>query len=134
MKLPIAFDFDGTITKYNEYPNCGVLRSGIQNCIQDLTNEGYPIIIHTCRSNNTELAAEAYADMVSYLRDNGICYTTINSNAQPSATFNPLKIYAAIYVDDSALGWNPNWDGTDIYRMIKDLINTHRINTINDTI
>ena len=132
MKHPICFDFDGTITLNNEYPNCGKLRPGIQKCIQDLALDGYPIIIYTCRSANTYNQLEAYVMMVEYLRDNGIIYTCINSNANPSATFNPSKPFASIYVDDCALGWNPDWVGSDIYRMIMSRLFKGDVNKLED--
>lgn len=131
MKHPIAFDFDGTITQRNEYPLCGEIRPGIRKCIQDLALEGYPIIIYTCRSANGYKQAEAYIMMVEYLRDYGIVYSCINSNVNPSTTFNPIKPYAAIYVDDCALGWNPEWTGYDIYNMIQERLHKGAVNTLN---
>lgn len=128
MKEPIAFDFDGTITLRNEYPNCGVLRPGIAQCIQKLASEGFGIIIHTCRDFKHYDQAEAYAMMLEYLRDNGIVYDCINTNVNPTIRFNPTKPYAIIYVDDCALGWNPNWTGKDIYDMIHKKIDNKHIN------
>ena len=131
MKLPIAFDFDGTITLNNEYPNCGKLRPGIDDCIRSLALEGYPIIIYTCRDAINEASTEAYCMMIEYLRDNGIMYTCINRNASPSAAFNPYKPFAAIYVDDCALGWDDTWTGGDIYKMIMRRLFDNKVNTLN---
>jgi len=130
MKQPIAFDFDGTITLKNEYPNCGELRPGIDDCIRQLALLGHPIIIYTCRDVKTHDQLEAYNMMVQYLQEQGIVYTCINSNAQPSGRFNPTKPYAAIYVDDCALGWNPDWNGLDIYNLIMKYFNKNTINKL----
>jgi len=124
LKHPIAFDFDGTITQENHYPNCDELRPGIVDCIHKLRDEGYPIIIHTCRDCKTHDQTEEFIMMVQYLRENCIYYDTINSNVMipyfNNATFNSHKPYAIIYVGDDALGWNPNWTGEDIYKLIKE--------------
>jgi len=130
MKHPIAFDFDGTITLNNEYPNCGILRAGIDDCIRKLALDGYPIIIYTCRATTTEASTEAYCMMVEYLRDNGIMYTCINSNAIVSSKFNPHKPFAAIYVDDCALGWDDHWNGDDIYKLIMSRLFDGRVNSL----
>ena len=36
----IAFDFDGTITQENIYPNVGAMRPLMDKCIQQLYNDG----------------------------------------------------------------------------------------------
>ena len=118
----IAFDFDGTITKRNEYPNCGLLRNGIDKCISKLYNEGHNITIYTCRSTNTLRRLNAYNRMVEYLQLNCIMYNVINGNVNPSKDFNPIKPYWHILVDDSALGFNDDWTGKDIYNLIQERI------------
>lgn len=119
----IAFDFDGTITKRNEYPNCGELREGIKECIDKLIyQDKCKIIIFTCRSINTPDQCNAYVDMINYLGKNDISFHVINNNVNPSKDFNPYKPYWNILVDDSALGFNPNWTGDDIYKLIKERI------------
>jgi len=87
----IAFDFDGTITKRNEYPNCGELREGIKRCINKLHKQGHSIIIFTCRSAGTIIQIYAYIEMIHYLSANDIHFDTINSNINPNKDFNPIK-------------------------------------------
>lgn len=128
----IAFDFDGTITRYNEYPKCGELRPGIQECINDLYRAGHKIIIFTCRDVQHVSQLEAYIDMVNYLRKNHIQFTIINRNANPVAQFNPIKPYWNILVDDSALGFDENWTGSDIYKLIQAKMETDKLNKEND--
>lgn len=115
----IAFDFDGTITVDNMYPFIGKLRENIGYCISRLAAEGHKIIIFTCRDTQTRQATKAYNDMLNFLDDNVIPYHTINSNVTPNWNFNPRKVYADVYVDDRALGWDPNWTGMDIYDLIR---------------
>lgn len=114
----IAFDFDGTITKHNTYPTCEQLREGIVNCIRQLCVDGHYIIIFTCRDTSTQEQLDAYNTMVNYLRNNKIPYHVINKNVKPNRDFNPTKPYWNILVDDSALGFNPDWTGEDIYNLI----------------
>lgn len=118
----IAFDFDGTITKENNYPLCLELREGIVKCIRELYIEGHYIIIFTCRDTGTQEQLDAYNSMINYLRNNKIPYHVINKNVIPSFNFNPTKPYWNILVDDSALGFNKNWTGEDIYNLIQQQI------------
>jgi hypothetical protein len=123
----IAFDFDGTITKYNEYPKCGELRQYIEVCIQKLVQEGHKILIFTCRDTQHLDQLYPYIDMVEYLIKNNIPFDTINRNVNPSTYFNPIKPYWNILVEDTSLGWNNNWTGLDIYEMIQKRIKSDEV-------
>ena len=120
-KYIIAFDFDGTITKYNEYPHVGVLRRGIVKCMKDLKHMGFKIIIHTCRSTNTLDQLFAYNTMVNCLIENGIPFDSINKNI--NFPFEPGKVFANIYVDDQNLGWNNSITGEELFVQIINRIN-----------
>ena len=61
--------------------------------------------------------------MVNYLRNNKIPYNVINKNVKPAFNFNPVKPYRNILIDDSALGFNDEWTGEDIYKLIKEKLN-----------
>lgn len=130
MKAPIAFDFDGTITLTNEYPRCERIRPGIADCICRLQREGHSIIIHTCRDTQTRESTQAYMMMVHYLHENGILNYVINTNVNPQRNFNPRKPWAVIYVDDCALGWNPDWTGQDIYEQIHLKLDSGHVNPV----
>jgi hypothetical protein len=123
----IAFDFDGTITKQNNYPLCLEIREGIVNCINKLYDEGHDIIIYTCRDAGNERGLDAYINMIQYLKYHKIKYHIVNGNINPTTVFNPKKLYWHILVDDTALGFNPEWSGDDIYRMINDKVITNFI-------
>lgn len=121
----IAFDFDGTITKENNYPLCLELRKGIVECINTLYDEGHYIIIFTCRDTSNKRALTAYNIMIKYLDNHNIKYHVVNRNVTPSIDFNPIKPYWDILVDDTALGFNPEWTGSDIYNLIHSKILTN---------
>lgn len=115
----IAFDFDGTITKRNMYPKCGTMREGMDKCIQRLKDEGHSILIFTCRDTKRFEQFNAYAMMIDFMIENQIPFDAINGNINPSPGFNPVKPYWNILVDDTALGWNDDWTGDDIYNLIQ---------------
>ena len=89
--MVVAIDFDGTITKDNEFPEkIGVLRDGCKEAI-DYIRENHKVIIWTCRSG------EYLAEAVKFLNDNGIGYDAINADIYPKTD---RKIMADIYIDD----------------------------------
>lgn len=119
-KLPISFDFDGTITELNNYPFCNTLRFGVVECINTLFGLGYPIIIHTCRCTGTPIQNDAFIRMVNFLNTQGIIYTTINRNAVSFDINGPHdKPYAVLYIDDATLGFNKSITG---YRLFINII------------
>jgi len=129
----LAFDFDGTITKENLYPHCGQYREGIVDCINALSDEGHFIIIYSCRATNNVAAFNAYHKMINSLENNGVQYDTINTNINPSTIFNPVKPYWDLLIDDTALGFNPDWTGEDIYNLIQERIKNKQINKLDLT-
>ena len=89
--LVVAVDFDGTITKDNDFPhNIGVLRDGCKEAI-DYIREKHKVVIWTCRSG------EYLDEMMKFLQDNGITYDGINTDIYPKTD---RKIMADIYIDD----------------------------------
>ena len=91
-RFPIAIDFDGTITKTNDFPNIGEIRPYAAKVIHALQDRGYFCYLWTCRAGETLEAA------VNWLNANGIKMDAYN--AGPS-TGSP-KLIAAVYIDDSA--------------------------------
>ena len=114
--LHIAFDFDGTITMDNRYPEIGEIRPGIQECIKRLNDLGAYIIIYTCRDECTEIQLEAYNKMLSFLRKNDIYNFSVNKNIR--CGFVSRKPFAHIYVDDASLFWDPQLNGMQIFKQI----------------
>ena len=89
--MVVAVDFDGTITKDNDFPhNIGVVREGCKEAI-DYIREKHKVVIWTCRSG------EYLEEMVKFLQENGISYDGINADIY---TKTDRKIMADIYIDD----------------------------------
>lgn len=99
----VAVDLDGTIAKpYEEY-EAGVIpepREGAVDAIRTLHDEGYKVIINTCRGD-----VEAISN---YLDDHDIPYDHINENPdQPADTSD--KVLADVYVDDRSIDGSAEW-------------------------
>ncbi len=111
-KVILCVDFDGTIVEH-EYPDMGELKEGAKEYINKLYDEGYYIIIWTCR------AGYPLVDMINFLDDKGVKYHKINENAPfEMIGFKPSpKVFCNIHIDDTNLGGLPEWK--DIYRMVK---------------
>ena len=116
----LAIDFDGTIVE-NEFPKIGKLLPYAKEIINKLYDEGYFIIIWSCRGG-TELVT-AY----QFLRKNGIIFNKFNEN-YPDLGFKPFpKIYATYYIDDRSLFCDKiNW--RNIYKKLKKLEKNKRVN------
>lgn len=92
----IAVDFDGTVVTH-AYPEIGE-DAGAVPVLRELTRNGCGLILLTMRSGH--LLDKA----VEWFRNNDIPLYGVNANpAQKSWTTSP-KVYADLYIDDSALG------------------------------
>ena len=111
-KAILAIDFDGTIVEA-KYPNIGYLREGAKEYINKLYEEGYGIVINTCRTGIME------ADAINFLARNGINYHYINCNFPYLIEMfgsDCRKISADVYIDDKCLFEIPSWE--EKYKMI----------------
>lgn len=109
----LAIDFDGTIVE-NAYPNVGTLKPNAKTVINKLKQEGFKIIINTCRSGIFE------GRVYEFLEEQGIEYDYINSNLPTQIEYfkqDCRKISADIYIDDKNLGGVPE-DWNVIYELI----------------
>lgn len=110
----LVIDFDGTIVK-SKYPDIGGLRLNAKEVINKLYDEGYIILINTCRSGIYE------GNVYTFLKENDIKYHYINSNLPSQIEKygqDCRKLSGDIYIDDKQLGGIPN-DWNLIYKMIK---------------
>ena len=102
----ISIDFDDTIV-YTKWPNIIGVRPGAKKYINKLYNDGYKILINTCRSGVQEDKA------IAYLVDKKIMYHQINTNFQHLIDFYKIdcrKMSADMYIDDkNILGILPWW-------------------------
>lgn len=109
----IAVDFDGTICTLG-YPEIGRERKGAKERINQLYDEGYAIVINTCRQGK---AAE---DAKTFLKIRGIKYDEFNENMPFLIDLygcDTRKISADVYIDDKCLFDIPSWK--DKYKIIK---------------
>lgn len=108
----IAIDFDNTIVNVRKFPHIHSVRKGVKKYINKLYEQGYYIIIWTCRTD----AGICYdnSDAVKFLNENGIKFHLINDNHYAIKNHfqnNSRKISADIYIDDKGL-WPfglPSW-------------------------
>ena len=94
----IAIDFDGTITKHNEFPEINEICPYCIDVLTEMISRGHKLVLNTMRSG-------IYLnDAVKFIESNGIKLYGVNyTPGQKSWTKSP-KVYADIYIDDAALG------------------------------
>lgn len=108
-RVVIAIDFDGTICEIG-YPEIGMERYGAKDYINQLYDEGYIIIINTCRTDGSGVLAASMAK--DFLRLRGIKYHFFNENWPELIELygnDCRKISADIYIDDKCLFEIPTW-------------------------
>lgn len=94
--IVIAVDFDGTCVTH-EYPHTG-LDVGAVPVLRELTGAGCRLILLTMRSG--ELLERA----TEWFRKNDIPLWAVNENPEQKSWTRSTKVYADIYIDDSAIG------------------------------
>lgn len=111
MSKVIAIDFDETITDNTPYPVCGKIRPEAKKYIKNLFDNGYTLVLWTCRSG------DYLTEALNILKQNDLYkyFTCINNDTilriQPSR-----KIVADFYIDDKSCLGELNWD--EIYNYI----------------
>ena len=93
----IAVDFDGTCVEHN-YPAIGMDVEGAVDVLRALNKHGHRIILNTMRSGQRLEGA------VRWFRDRKIELWAVNRNPEQEQWTTSPKVYADIYIDDSALG------------------------------
>lgn len=88
----IAIDFDGTITKTNEYPNIGEIRPHAVKVIKALQKRGYFCYLWTCRTG------QSLENAIRWLAERGIILDSYNDGPSTGS----LKRIASVYIDDAA--------------------------------
>lgn len=121
-KAIISVDFDGICCEL-AYPEIGCVREGASEYINKLYDEGYGIVINTCRSGEYEQAA------IDFLKEHNIKYHYINENFPYLINLYGMdcrKISADVYIDDKNLNWsNPSWK--EKYDLINDKFKNRNI-------
>ena len=92
----VAVDFDGTCVTH-EYPHTGI-DVGAVPVLRELVDNGCKLILYTMRSGSLLQRAE------EWFRNNDIPLYAVNVNPEQKEWTSSPKVYADIYIDDSALG------------------------------
>jgi hypothetical protein len=98
----ISVDFDGTMVDHR-YPDIGEPVPGAVTWLQRLQRHGAKLILFTMRSNRSE-SMPLLKDAVQYMEANGIQLFGVNRNPDQDSWTSSPKVYAEVYVDDSAFG------------------------------
>ena len=100
----IAVDFDGTCCVHN-YPEIGEENPYAIQTMKSLIENGYKIFLWTMRGHAKDIINDAQRDTLQealdWLKERGIY---IKGNISPAQFSTSPKQYAAIYIDDAALG------------------------------
>lgn len=95
-KAILLIDFDETIA-FSNYPDILDLVPGAKETINKLFDEGFYIIINTCRSGKEEIK------VFNFLKENGVNFHLINKNHKGILTFfkdDSRKICGDLHFDD----------------------------------
>lgn len=117
----IAVDFDGTVAEL-AYPEIGEPRKDAKYFINKLYDEGYTIMLNTCRTGDHEILVK------DWMKEQGIKYHTINTNLKEDIEFygcDSRKISADVYIDDKCVAGLPSWE--EIYDIITNKFNPPRV-------
>ena len=93
----IAVDFDGTCVTH-EYPLVGKELPACARTLRALAKAGHQLILYTMRSGG-ELQ-----DAVAWCEERKIPLWGVNENPEQKTWTTSPKVYAHLYIDDSALG------------------------------
>ena len=93
----IAIDFDGTCVDHC-FPEIGEDAPNAVDTIRGLIEAEHDILLYTMRSG------EHLVPAVQWFKDRGLFLSGINSNPGQSSWTHSPKVYAHIYIDDTAFG------------------------------
>lgn len=96
-KMIIAIDFDGTCVEH-DYPDVGLDVEGAVDTLRALAAKGHRLILYTMRSGKKLEAAERW------FKERKIELWAANRNPEQEEWTESTKVYAHLYIDDSALG------------------------------
>lgn len=96
----IAIDFDGTIVDH-EYPKIGRAVPGAFEWMKKFKDTEARLILWTMRSDGSE-DGDTLTAAIEFCRDRGIEFDFVNEN--PQKWTSSSKVYAHVYIDDTAFG------------------------------
>jgi len=102
----IAIDFDGTLV-VDEFPKIGRLRENAKEVVNLLCNEGYYIVIWTCRTGMR------LTEAIDFLNAQGIRFHAVNEshpgNISAYGGIDTRKIFADVYIEDKCVFHQHDW-------------------------
>lgn len=93
----IAVDFDGTCVEH-DYPSVGIDVEGAVEVLRAIVAKRHRLILFTMRSGSK------LDDAVKWFRDRKIELWAVNENPEQREWTSSPKVYADLYIDDSAIG------------------------------
>lgn len=93
----IAVDFDGTCVEH-DYPAVGMDVEGAVEVLRAMVAKRHRLILFTMRSG------ERLDDAVKWFRERKIALWAVNENPEQKEWTSSPKVYADLYIDDSAVG------------------------------
>lgn len=110
MSKVIAVDFDETITDNTPYPVTGVVRLDAKKYLKLLYEQGYTLILWTCRSG------QYLCDAINVLKENNIYQYFSGINQDTVLRYTPSrKIVADFYIDDKSCLGEIDWKSIYTY-------------------
>ena len=105
--MTIAVDFDGTCVTY-AYPNVGK-NIGAEIVLKKLSDKRHKIILYTMRSSSNEPSEvskthDYLQDAIDWFEKYDIPLYGVNDNPLQHLWTNSNKVFADVYIDDSAIG------------------------------
>lgn len=91
-----AVDFDGLLVE-NKFPEIGEIRQPMFDAVKQLQQNGWKIILWSCRTD--EMLAEA----VAFCTNHGLVPDAVNENLKEVQEYfggDTRKVFANIYLDD----------------------------------
>lgn len=98
-----AVDFDGLLVE-NKFPEIGEIRQTMFDAVKQLQQNGWKIILWSCRTD--EMLAEA----VAFCTNHGLVPDAVNENLKEVQEYfggDTRKVFANIYLDDRNAQYRP---------------------------
>ena len=93
----IAVDFDGTCVEH-DYPSVGMDVEGAVDVLRLLIAKGHRLVLFTMRSG------DKLEDAVRWFKERKIALWAVNENPEQREWTSSPKVFADLYIDDSAVG------------------------------
>lgn len=99
--LIAAVDFDGLLVK-NEFPEIGEIRQPMFNAVKSLQENGWKIILWSCRTG------DMLKDAVEFCVQHGLVPDAVNENLKEVQEYfggDTRKVFANMYLDDRSANY-----------------------------